>query len=142
MYQSHASNTLTETPSSHGAETRVRRVGAVMAFIASTLAVASALHLSGNVHGRSQPFDASHAGIAEALIAAVLAGGAVAMLRPPDRARPVGLLTVGFAIVGFLVGLSMTVRGGNAPDIAYHVTLLPVLVAGFVTLLRTPAGRR
>ena len=110
-----------------------------MVFEAATLAVASALHLSGHVHGRSEPFDADHAGIAEAVIGAVLAGGAVAMLRAPARARTAGVAATGFAIVGFLVGLSITARGGRLPDVAYHVIVLPLLIAGLIVLLR--AGR-
>jgi hypothetical protein len=76
-----------------------RKTATVMGFVAATLAVASALHLSGNVHGRGEPFDATHAGVAEAIIAAVLAGGAIAMFRSRStaRARTVGLATTGFA---------------------------------------------
>ncbi len=103
----------------------VRRVAAGMAFVAATLAVASALHL---------PNDA---GIAEALIGVVLAGGAATMLASPRRARAVGLAATGFAIAGFLVGITETVEGGHAPDIAYHATMLPLLVLLLVSLLRT-----
>lgn len=108
-----------------------------MAFVAATLAVASAAHLSGHVHGRSAPYDADHAGIAEAIICAVLVYGAATVRGASARARPVGLVATGFAIIGFVVGLNFTARGGHLPDVAYHVTLLPVLLALFVTLLRT-----
>ncbi|HWG72441.1 MAG TPA: hypothetical protein VG184_00125, partial [Acidimicrobiales bacterium] len=77
-----------------------------MAFEAVSLAVAATLHLSGQVHGRGKPFDADHAGIAEAIICIVLASGAFAMLRSATHARAIGLATTGFAIVGFCVGLS------------------------------------
>jgi hypothetical protein len=116
--------------------TLLRSLAALMVFEAATLAVASALHLSGNVHGRSAPFDAEHAGIAEALIGAVLAAGALAMLRAPARARATGIAATSFAIFGFLVGLNFTARGGDAPDVAYHVTLLPVLIGSLIVLLR------
>ena len=43
--------------------------------------------------------------------------------------------TLGFASVGFIVGLSFTTRGGDAIDIAYHVTVLPLLVVALVALL-------
>ncbi|HWG73537.1 MAG TPA: hypothetical protein VG184_05740 [Acidimicrobiales bacterium] len=123
--------------------TTVRRVAALMAVEALSLAVASALHLSGQVHGRSAPFDADHAGIAEALIAAVLGAAVLTMFRAPARARAVGIAATGFAIIGFLVGLSMTARGGDLPDIGYHVTVLPLLIGSLVVLVRAgrpPAG--
>jgi NAD(P)-dependent dehydrogenase (short-subunit alcohol dehydrogenase family) len=118
---------------SSGDRTVVRRVAAFMAFAAGTLAVASALHLSGSVHG-SEPFDAQHAGIAEAIIGTVLASGAIVMFRAPGRARTVGLATIGFAIVGFLVGLNFTARGGHLPDVAYHVILLPAFGGSMIVL--------
>jgi hypothetical protein len=114
----------------------VRRIGPFLAVVAATLAVASVLHLSGIVHGRSEPFDATHAGIAEAIVGAALASGAVATWRARGHARRIGLATIGFAILGFLVGLRFTALGGHAPDIAYHLTVLPVLLASFVLLLR------
>jgi predicted membrane channel-forming protein YqfA (hemolysin III family) len=116
--------------------TIVRRIAALMAFEAATLVVASIAHLSGNVHGRSEPFNAEHAGIAEAIIGTVLACGAVTMMRGSRRASAFGLATTGFAIAGFLVGLNFTARGGDLPDVAYHVTMLPVLMGTLVTMLR------
>ncbi len=107
---------------------------------AATLAVASLLHLSGNVHG-SAPFDADHAGIAEAIIAAVLVVAAITMFRLPARARAAGLAANGFAVVGFLVGLNFTARGGHVPDVAYHVTVLPVLIGSLILLVRARQPR-
>jgi hypothetical protein len=109
----------------------------VMAGIAATLGIASVLHLAGLVHGRSQPFNATHAGIAEAIIAAVLAGGAVAVVRTPDHARTVALGALAFATVGFGVGLNFTARGGHLADIAYHVAVLPLLIGSLIVLIRT-----
>ena len=117
-----------------------RRIAALMFFVAATLVVVSVAHLSGHVHGRSAPFDPEDAGVAEAIIAAVLATGAATVLRASARARTVGIATTGCAIVGFLVGLRFTTQGGHAPDIAYHVTVLPVLIVILVALLR--ADRR
>jgi peptidoglycan/LPS O-acetylase OafA/YrhL len=117
--------------------TTTRRLAGLMIVIAVSLAVASLVHLVGHVEGRADLYDAHDAGIAEAAIGIVLAGGAVAMLRSPDRARAVGLGTLGFAVVGFLVGLSITARAGHLPDIAYHAAVLPLLVVGFVALART-----
>ena len=114
----------------------IRRIAALLIFESTTLAAASALHLSGFVHGRSTTYNATGAGVAEAVIGAVLLFAAVAMLHFPGRARAVGLAATGFAFVGFLVGLRFTTLGGRVPDIAYHVTLLPVFAATIVVLLR------
>jgi hypothetical protein len=125
-------------PATAAAERTLRRVAWVLLGIAVTLFVASSLHLSGAVHG-SPPYDADHAGIAEALIGVVLATCAIVMLRA--RARGAGLAGTAFAVVGFGVGLNFTSQGGHAPDIAYHVTLLPVLLVALIVLLRTRAVR-
>src|SRR6516165_7378620 len=79
---------LTLEPDNVGASPPValRRIARLMGGVAVTLGIASALHLAGLAHGRSGPFDATHAGIAEAIIGAVLAGGAVAVVRTPDHA--------------------------------------------------------
>jgi hypothetical protein len=107
-----------------------------MAVVAASLVVASLAHLSGNVHGRGEPFNARHAGVAEAIIAVVLGGGALALRRGSGSARSIGLASAGFAVAGFFVGLNFTARGGDLPDIAYHVTVLPVLVGTVVALVR------
>ena len=41
---------------------------------------------------------------------------------------------VGFAIFGFIVGLTFTISGGSAVDLAYHAVMLPILVATAVQL--------
>jgi hypothetical protein len=107
-----------------------------MAFEAISLAVAATLHLSGHVHGRGKPFDADHAGIAEAIIAVALAGGALALLRAAGHARAIALATTGFAIAGFGVGLTITTQDGDLPDIAYHLTVLPMLILSLIALAR------
>ena len=118
--------------------TVIARVAALMVVEAATLAVASALHLSGSVQGRSAPFNAGHAGVAEAIIGGVLAAGAVVMFRPPAPGRS----TTGFAIAGFLVGLNFTARGGHLPDIAYHITMSPVLIGSLIVLVRVGPSAR
>jgi hypothetical protein len=115
------------------------KVAALMGFVAATLVVASALHLAGVVDDGSPPFDPNRAGIAEAVIAVVLAAGAVALVR---GLRRTALGAVVFAIAGFCVGLSMTVRGGATGDIAYHATMLPLLLLALVLLSRDVASRR
>jgi hypothetical protein len=109
----------------------------VMALEAASLGVASALHLSGLVYGRSASFDPDSAGIAEAVIGVVLAVAAIVMLRTPVRARAVGIAATSFALVGFLVGISETARGGDIPDIAYHSAVIPLLMGGLLILIRS-----
>lgn len=62
--------------------------------------------------------------------------GVVTMLRRPALARTAGLVAAGFATAGFLVGLSITAQGGHWPDIAYHLTVLPLLIGSLVVLAR------
>jgi len=115
------------------------KVAALMGFVAATLVVASALHLAGIVDDGSPPFDPNRAGIAEAVIAVVLAAGAVALVRGARRAA---LGAVVFALAGFGVGLSMTIRGHATGDIAYHTTMLPLLLLALALLSRGVVSRR
>ena len=66
----------------------------------------------------------------------VLAGAANALWRNGSRALRLGLWANGFAIGGFCWGSNITARGGHWPDIAYHLAVLPLLVACFAALLR------
>jgi hypothetical protein len=111
------------------------RVGLLFGLVAASLAVMSSLHLSGALAGE-KPFQGTHAGVAEALIAVVLALGAAALLRDWKHSRAVALAANLFAIAGVVVGLSFTVRGGGAVDVAYHAIVLPVLLLTLATLLR------
>jgi peptidoglycan/LPS O-acetylase OafA/YrhL len=108
-----------------------------MVVVAASLAVASGLHLAGAVTGRSSPYDPTAAGIAEAVIGAVLLGSAGAMVRWREHARTIGLAANAFAVIGFLIGLTVTTSGGHLPDIAYHLTVLPILVGTLVVLARS-----
>ncbi|HEX3833368.1 MAG TPA: hypothetical protein VHW04_15430 [Solirubrobacteraceae bacterium] len=108
---------------------------------AASLAVMGLLHLSGVLGGGSKPFAPRPAGIAEAIISLVLAYGASALMRNPPRRRW-ALGSVEFAVLGFVVGLGFTVRGGDAIDLAYHATVLPLLVLTLVALLRTTTPQR
>jgi hypothetical protein len=119
-----------------------QKIGMLMGFEVATLVVISFLHLSGNIHGGSKPYDPDQAGIAEAVIGVVLACGAAALLLAPARGRFVALSSVGFAILGFLVGLGFTVRGGTVPDVLYHTIMLPILLLTFVALVRAGQYRR
>lgn len=116
---------------------RLRTIAGLMVVESASLAIASTLHLSGLVHGRGEPFDANHAGIAEAILAVLLLGGAVALVRGGPRARRTAMAITAIAIIGFLNGLAMTTRGGDLPDIVYHLVTLPLLVGGLVVLWRS-----
>jgi hypothetical protein len=116
----------------------MNRIAALMIIEAATLAVMATLHLAGKLDG-SNPFDPTRAGVAEALIGVVLFTGALGLLRSWPYAWAVALGANVFAVVGFLVGLTRTTQGGGAIDIAYHVTILPLLLLTVVLLLR---GRR
>jgi hypothetical protein len=125
-----------------------RGFGVLMLIEAATLAVAAILHLGAHiplgfltVRGTHQ----SDAAFPELLIAAVLAAGSVAVFRFPDRARWAALAATWFAVAGVILGLSITASGdgpAKAPNVAYHVCLLAVLVTGLLALLRdTPRPR-
>lgn len=77
----------------------------------------------------------SGAGVAEAVIAAALVLRAIGFARRQQRRRTGAQVAVGFAIVGFVLGLTITIPGGSAIDIAYHLTVLPLLVLTLFLLL-------
>jgi hypothetical protein len=134
----------TTTPSyARGAgRSATSRIPALIAFEAVTLAAMSALHLSGVISGGSRPYDPTDAGVAEAIICVALLAGAVAMVRDPSRGRTVALAATGFALMGFIAGLTFTIRGGLAADVVYHATMLPLLIATVALLVRKPAADR
>ena len=70
----------------------------------------------------------------------VLLAGAAALFRDPVRGRTAALGAVGFAIFGFIVGLTFTISGGAAIDLAYHAVMLPILIATAVEASRHPGG--
>jgi len=107
--------------------TRRRGIATLMTAEAASLLVMSAIHLS-----RSE----RNSGIPEAIICVVLAVGAAMVYRGTPRWREIALGTVGFAIAGFLLGLSFTAGGGDVANLAYHATVLPVLIATFIIALR------
>ena len=113
-----------------------QRTASFMFFVAATLGIASVLHLSGLVHGRHRSFQPSSAGWAELVIGGVLATAAAVVWPGGDGARGASLAGLGFTIAGFLVGLRFTAQDGALPDIAYHLTTLPLLVAAFVIVWR------
>jgi hypothetical protein len=116
-----------------------RQSAVLMCIVAATLAVMSFLHLTGALAGGTKPFDRSDAGVAEAVICVALGYGAAGLLRTRPRAQTIALAATGFAIVGFLVGLRFTLGGGDAIDIAYHLSVLPILLITLIALLRIRA---
>jgi hypothetical protein len=118
-----------------------RGIAMLMLFEAATLAVISSLHLGGVLGGGSKPFRPTAAGIAEAIIGLALIAGAAALLRKSAHARSIAVATTVFAIVGFIVGLSFTVRAGDAIDVAYHAVMLPLLLLTLVAVLRRRGSR-
>ena len=114
-----------------------------MSAAAVTLAAASVLHFGVSVSlgpaTVSDPFRG--AAIPEAVIAAVVAVGAVSVLTRRATAWWVALGTTLFAVLGTAYGLTVTVPRGEPGDIAYHLGLLTLLVAT-VGLLLASRGRR
>jgi len=125
------------------------RFAAVMLAEAATFGVASYLHLDGRIPLGFTTITGEHfsrASIPEAIIGAVLAVGAAMVVVAPSRARTVALGTTGFAALGVLAGLGFVLTSSRphiANDVAYHLTMLLVLLAGLVALERTRrAGQR
>jgi hypothetical protein len=82
------------------------------------------------------------ASIAETSIAIVLLAGLALTWIWPARTRLIGLIAQTFALLGTLVGvftIAVGVGPRTAPDIAYHLTIIAVLIWGLVVTARTPA---
>ena len=108
----------------------------------ASLAVFSGLHLTGALRAEDSTGPATGAGITEAFICVVLLIGALSVMRSPEAGRRAALPALGFAIFGFIVGLTFTARGGQPVDLTYHAVTLPVLMLTAVLLLRaTPVHR-
>jgi hypothetical protein len=100
---------------------RTTLIKRLMAFEALTLAIISPVHLIGGSYG---------AGFAEGLICLALLVGLA-------NGRRASIAALSFAIFGFLLGLTFTVRGGEAVDLVYHAVMLPVLTGTLMLLMRT-----
>jgi peptidoglycan/LPS O-acetylase OafA/YrhL len=117
---------------------RRRAIVALLVVEALSLAVISVLHLSGVIRGGTRPYNPEAAGIAEAVIGVVLIVGAVAVVSSPKHGRAAAQAATGFAIAGFIVGLTFTLIGGQPVDVAYHVTVLPLLILTLVLSVPKP----
>ncbi len=118
-----------------------RKFAMLMGFEAGTLAVIATLHLTGVLGGGHRPFRPVDAGIAEAITGLVLVYGVTVLVRRARHAHGIALATIVFAIVSFIVGLTFTLRGGDAIDIAYHATMLPLLLLTLILLRRSELAR-
>lgn len=84
-------------------------------------------------------YEHDRAAVAETVIGAVLLLGALLTAIRPSRARAFGVAAQVFAIAGTLVGLFTVAIGvgpRTAPDLAYHASILALLVAGLALTRR------
>ena len=85
------------------------------------------------------------AGTAESVIATVLLAGLAATWIAPAFTRGTGLAAQTLALLGTLVGLftiAIGVGPRTVPDLAYHVSIVAVLISGLVVARRTLSGAR
>ena len=87
----------------------------------------SILHLSGVLDPDASPGKLNDAGVIEAVICVVMIAGAVALVSDVRRGAGIAQASLAFAMVGFLVGLTVTIRDGQTIDAAYHAIVLPLL---------------
>lgn len=104
-----------------------------MFFEAAAFAAAALTHF-----GR-RGYEHQQAGTAESVIATALVVGLVLTWIFPGLTRRLALAAQGFALFGTLVGIftiAMGVGPRTAPDIAYHIGIVIVLVCGLVVAIR------
>jgi len=118
-------------------------LGVLIAVAAVSFAMASVIHAGTviplGVTTVSDPFPG--AVIPEAVIAVVVAAGAVAVFTRRPAARGAAVMATLFALLGTAYGLTVTLGSARTGDIAYHVGILVVL-AVTLGLLLMPGGRR
>jgi peptidoglycan/LPS O-acetylase OafA/YrhL len=116
-------------------------VAPLMAMAAVTLALASAIHFGVTFGFVSDPFPGAR--IPEAIIAAMLAAGAIAVAARIPGSRWIAAVATGISIVGVLVGVAAVIGGGiRYGDLVYHGCLLVLLVATAIAILLPRAPRR
>ncbi|WP_190607174.1 hypothetical protein [Arthrobacter ipis] len=130
--------TITNSAPGFASNRRRRTIAALMVVEALSLAVFSALHLSGVIPGGTRPYNPEAAGIAEAVIGVVLTAGVVAAVSSRKYGRTAAQAAIGFAIAGFVVGLTFTIIGGQPVDVVYHATVLPLLILTLVLSVPKP----
>ncbi len=103
----------------------------------ASFVVAALVHRGVLVSG----YEHREAATAESVIAAVLLAGFALTWVWPARVRPIALVTLGFALLGTLVGVLTIVIGvgpRTVPDVAYHLAILVALVWGLGLARRAP----
>lgn len=118
-----------------------QRIRAFLLIEATAFAAAALVHSGVLVQG----YEHRQARIAESVIAVVLLGGLVVSWARPAWTREAGLAVQAFALLGTLVGLftiAVGVGPRTAPDIAYHVGIVAVLIWGLLFAVRAPSNAR
>jgi hypothetical protein len=84
-------------------------------------------------------YEHQKAGIAESVIAAVLAFGLLTSVTRPTTTHGAELAAQSFALFGTLVGIFTIIVGvgpRTVPDIVYHLLIVMVLATGLIITLR------
>ena len=129
---------VTIAPDAPSARGRRGAAGVFLAVAALAFAAASLVH-KGVLMDRYQHFQA---GVAEGVIAIVLALGLIVSLTRPRLTRAAGLAAQGFALLGTCVGITMFAIGvgpQSAFDVALHAGFVTLLVAGLIVTARHAA---
>jgi hypothetical protein len=117
-------------------------LGVLMAASAVSFALASTIHAGAaiplGVTTVSDPFPG--AVVPEAVIAVVVAAGAVAVFSRRQAAWGATVMATLFGLLGTAYGLTVTLGGARTGDIAYHGGILVVLVV-ILGLLLMPRSR-
>jgi hypothetical protein len=118
-------------------------LGGLIAAAAVSFAMASVIHAGAviplGLTTVSDPFPG--AVIPEAVIAVVVAAGALAVLTRRPAARGAAVMATLFGLLGTAYGLTVTLGSARTGDIAFHVGILVVLAA-ILGLLLLPRGNR
>jgi hypothetical protein len=116
----------------------IRTVRVLIVVAAASLIVASLIHLEVLMEG----YRDQGAGIAEAVIGGVMLVGLAFTWLPGRRGRWAGVATLGFGLLGTLVGLFTVIIVGPStlPDLVYHVALTAWLIVGVTVAWRGVSG--
>lgn len=88
-------------------------------------------------------YEHQKAAIAESVIGIVLLAGLALTWILPASTRRIGLAVQAFALFGTLVGIftiAIGVGPRTMPDIAFHVSIVALLISGLVTTVRAPTN--
>lgn len=112
-------------------------VAPLLGLVAISFAIASAIHFGVALGPISDPFPGAK--IPEAILAVIAAAGAITVAAKVRGSRWFALAATAISIAGVLFGLSVTLGSAAYGDIAYHFSVLVLLV---VTLVVTFLPRR